>query len=141
MPLTTSEIKEKMKELADLFSKSQKTFQRIMFIYDYVILLNTEPLAQKSLQKLLQKQNPKTHDICADQDDPLKSYSMPVFSTNFKTCYTNFEAVCDVMDALKDDDPKIKKIAEELCHFFIQDFNTKEMFQIFVNSVLKCNFS
>jgi hypothetical protein len=98
-----SAIKEKMLELTRLFCIENNLFQKFVIVYQYITLIDKEPITKKVLQKMFDNmvKNLNVFGGCLDEDKFLNVKSDVIRTQEFWTYYSNLKIIYSRMKKIK----------------------------------------
>jgi hypothetical protein len=124
-----STLKEKMLELTRLFYIEHNIFQKLVIIYQYITLIDKDPITKKILQKLFD--NTVSHlGECADnfnEDKFLKVKSDVIRTREFWTYYFNLKSIYSHMKDMKDCNLCNKEELEDLFKLFSRPYSASSL--------------
>ena len=129
---SSQKLKEKMLELTKLFCIERDIFQRLVIVYKYIKLLNTDPLAKNILQKIFDDTAHMLGDVEAKQLDEEKFVDVKgeaLYSQKFWIYYSNLETIHNRMKAVKKCQVRDKKEFKKLRNLFSKPYS-KKMFEL-----------
>jgi len=127
-----SKLKEKMLELTRLFCIERSIFQKLVIIYQYIRLLNKDPLAKSILQKIfddtIKSVGVKNAD-CFDENEFLDVSGEAIFTKDFWQYFSNLETIHNRMKKMKDCQACDKSQYSKLRKLFSKPYS-KAMFKL-----------
>lgn len=122
----TENLKNKMREFTRLFTIEVGVFDKLVIIYKYFRLLDTNPLAKDILQKIFDdtiKLQGIIENEFQDKEDFFDIDGEAIFTRDFWLYYANMENIHRRMKKLKDCKLSDREEYEDLCRLFSKPYS------------------
>ena len=137
MSVSPQKLKGKILELTKLLCTETGIFQKLVIIYKYIRLLNTDPLAKNILQGIFDdttKNMSKIYKDATNADEFINVKGDVLFTNEFWLYFSNLEEIHDRMKKLKQQPTCDRQEVQNLCNLFSKPYSS-EMLELSVKVV------
>ena len=130
-------LKEKILELTGLLCAETGIFQKLVIIYKYIRLLNTDPLAKNILQGIFDETTATMGEMCkgvTDEKEFINVSGEALFTNEFWLYFSNLQKIHDRMKKLKQEPTCNRQEVRDLCNLFSKPYSG-EMLELSVKIV------
>lgn len=129
MKASCSAIKNKMLELTRLFCVESNLFQKFIIVYQYITLLDKDPITKKILQKIFDNTVKSFGDFgnCLDEDSFLNVKSDVIRTQEFWTYYSNLKIIYSRMKKIKKKCNCLPEEVNDLCNLYSRPYSTSAL--------------
>ena len=137
MSISPQKLKEKILELTRLLFAETGIFQKLVIIYKYIYLLNTDPLAKNILQGIFDDTTKTMGKMCngvTDEKEFINVSGEVLFTNEFWLYFSNLQKIHDKMKKIKQQPVCNRKEIQDLCSLFSKSYS-HEMLELSVKVV------
>jgi len=137
MSISPQKLKKKILELTRLLCAETGIFQKLVIIYKYIYLLNTDPLAKNILQGIFDDTTKTMGEMCGgvtNEDEFMNVKGEVLFTNEFWLYFSNLEKIHDRMKKIKQQPACNRQEIHDLCNLFSKSYS-HEMLELSVKVV------
>jgi len=128
MSISPQKLKEKILELTRLLCTETGIFQKLVIIYKYIRLLNTDPLAKNIMQGIFDDTTKMMGKMCGDitnEEEFINVNGDVLFTNEFWLYFANLQKIHDKMKKIKKQPSCDQREIKDLCNLFSKPYSNE----------------